>query len=643
MGIRSSKSSKTMVTAVDSSVPAATAASKANESDLWVTIKARTTCKRTRAVDKKHWAFRASAKGVVLGAGRDCDIVVADASLAAAHCRISLTEGHTVQLAALARVYMLIGQGLRNEVRPARGAAHNGVAVDKDCVIKMGACSLAVTDICIASSGGDGWAQHMQMPVRPSTDVMCYICFDDTNESDNALVPSPCVCGKLVHRACLSKWIAAKGSRLCSICKSKLPIEFTVDPPYLVLSVVRHMRGLHWNGEREYIISFKNRAMHSVTIGSGPDCDLSLPDPSLSRAHSRLTFHGPAPTAATAGGTTPARSPVHSGGGSGSGSSAGHFVLEDMNSSAGTFIKLMGPHQFVADGNGAAFKIGRTMISIKVRRRRPGGSLLSGEAWRSPASPGSTPASPGAASTPPPPAGTMISPPTSPPARGRLHQTRSAGVMTPPSAHLYIATTPSLSRTPASVTNMRTPLSGLVSPAMTATSAAASPRSATSRGPRVISAQTAVDDLALTGTDALEDVDDDAMLAAVLIASAREYAALANSSAAAAVAAPAPAPATGVMSTTPALGSITVTHTDAPRLTVSTAAPAPPAADLTEALRVLSLNPDRPVAMDGDPEMDGDDDDLPDIVDFDGDDGGGATSRGPTSPPSSGTAAAHRR
>ena len=65
----------------------------------------------------------------------------------------------------------------------------------------------------------------------------CYICFDVASETGRELMPSPCACKKPVHRSCLSKWIATKGSRLCSICKGKLPIDFTVDPPFVVLQV----------------------------------------------------------------------------------------------------------------------------------------------------------------------------------------------------------------------------------------------------------------------------------------------------------------------------------------------------------------------------------------------------------------------
>ena len=50
------------------------------------------------------------------------------------------------------------------------------------------------------------------------------------------------------------------------------------------------MRGLSWAGEREYIVSFVHRPTGSIIVGSGAECDLVLPDPSLSRTHSRISF-----------------------------------------------------------------------------------------------------------------------------------------------------------------------------------------------------------------------------------------------------------------------------------------------------------------------------------------------------------------
>ena len=72
---------------------------------------------------------------------------------------------------------------------------------------------------------------------------------------------------------------AIRFTLLRDACKGRLPLAFTVDPPYLVATVVRHVRGLHWGGEREYVISFARRPgpCPAVTLGSGPDADLCQP------------------------------------------------------------------------------------------------------------------------------------------------------------------------------------------------------------------------------------------------------------------------------------------------------------------------------------------------------------------------------
>jgi hypothetical protein len=213
------------------------------------------------------------------------------------------------------------------------------------------------------TSGASDGSVPLAAPSPPDAAVdregVCYICFDggegaaavsavapatgvDSESLGDPLVPSQCACRKLVHRSCLSRWIATKGSRLCSICKSKLPVDFTVDPPYVVLQVVRHMRGLHWNGEREYVVSFAPGTGHPdvVTVGSWHDCDLVLPDPSLSRNHARLHFH----RGASGGGGGAASAPPS---GASSSSSPTYFAVEDLGSSAGTYLKLSAdrPHR----------------------------------------------------------------------------------------------------------------------------------------------------------------------------------------------------------------------------------------------------------------------------------------------------------
>jgi hypothetical protein len=99
-------------------------------------------------------------------------------------------------------------------------------------------------------------------------------------------------------------------------------------------------------GEREYIISFSAASGNVITVGSG-DCDVALPDPSLSRVHAKIAYHP---------------QPYHG------------FTVEDCRSSAGTYLRLARPFSVQADA-GATFKLGRTVLTIKTRRKRIGGSL----------------------------------------------------------------------------------------------------------------------------------------------------------------------------------------------------------------------------------------------------------------------------
>lgn len=290
----------------------------------------------------RRWGFKASRAGVTIGSDPAALICIEDASLSGEHAQICLLDSGDVGLVTMGRTYLLIGQGDRS----------NGpVPLAKDTVMKLGACSLQVgyavaqgrptrasfappshvsrlpqvSETCAVRGvvvGGAASGAAADVPSRrrlSRADTACYICFEESEDDPvgNPIVTQPCSCAKRVHRACLSRWISARGSRLCSICKARLPIDFTVEPPYIVLQasraarardggggwagiaptavpplsqVVRHMRGLSWAGEREYIVSFMLRPGGSIVVGSGAECDLVLPDPSLSRTHSRISF-----------------------------------------------------------------------------------------------------------------------------------------------------------------------------------------------------------------------------------------------------------------------------------------------------------------------------------------------------------------
>jgi hypothetical protein len=114
--------------------------------EIWITVKAKTTDKSTRAVSRKRWDFRASATGVMLGCDRAAHISINDANLSPEHAKIFLTPEGAVAVQPIGRVYLLIGQMDRS----------NGpVALEKDQVVKMGACSLQIADTCLHKSADE--------------------------------------------------------------------------------------------------------------------------------------------------------------------------------------------------------------------------------------------------------------------------------------------------------------------------------------------------------------------------------------------------------------------------------------------------------------------------------------------------------
>ena len=284
---------------------------------------------------------------------------IPDESLLPHHAFINLADNlYDIQFITEGRSYMLIGQGTRYPKLPPQ-------PLELETILKMGACSVMITDLATGPRARS-ILNHVPGP-GASSDHTCCICFDDTNTDDNVLEPSPCVCSKLVHRQCLTKWVATKGSRFCSICKGRLPIDTAVNPPFLVLQVVRHMRGIPWTGEREYIISFQGREPQMITVGCSNDCDLVIPDPSLSRIHARISYENKV------------------------------FYVEDLGSSAGTYIKIPPNKPLILSNNNinnnsttttsssllnipqkslmTTFKMGRTMVTIKIKRKRNTGIL----------------------------------------------------------------------------------------------------------------------------------------------------------------------------------------------------------------------------------------------------------------------------
>ena len=155
-------------------------------------------------------------------------------------------------------------------------------------VLKIGACSLELN--FVMPPPARFCAPSLDLPpVPPPTTTLetsCFICLGGGDDPRNPLLTSQCACKKLIHGNCLKGWVKSKHVRDCCICKSPLPIPWlctVMGEPLLSLRVCRHVRGLRWGGQREYLMSM-SRGMESLSIGHGRDVnDIFLPDFSVSK------------------------------------------------------------------------------------------------------------------------------------------------------------------------------------------------------------------------------------------------------------------------------------------------------------------------------------------------------------------------
>jgi hypothetical protein len=73
-------------------------------------MKAKTMCKRTRAMKKKKVSFKPSTAGFAVGSGSGCDFCVEDANLSGVHALVGIhADTGEVYLKSTGRTYFLIG------------------------------------------------------------------------------------------------------------------------------------------------------------------------------------------------------------------------------------------------------------------------------------------------------------------------------------------------------------------------------------------------------------------------------------------------------------------------------------------------------------------------------------------------------
>lgn len=74
-----------------------------------ITMKAKTTDKRTREVKKKKIQFRADPTGKTVGSTPTCDLFVDDANVSGVHARVGLGDDGNAYIHTSGRTYFLIG------------------------------------------------------------------------------------------------------------------------------------------------------------------------------------------------------------------------------------------------------------------------------------------------------------------------------------------------------------------------------------------------------------------------------------------------------------------------------------------------------------------------------------------------------
>jgi hypothetical protein len=227
---------------------------------------------------------------------------------------------------------------------------------DED-VIKLGKARFRVKLINSNKRVLSSSAFRTGCPIVPKTETgECKICYTETNSDEDPLL-APCYCAgtsKYIHLTCLRKCISAKRKLrartgisssfwarvCCDVCKADLPLsllsdaELSLAPPEeaeatILLESVDKDKDSQ-NGV--YMLSMSEGT--SALLGRGHECDVRIPDISVSRSHAALRYE------------------------------SGVFYLEDNSSKFGTLVQVrdcidLSPLESVL------VQCGRTVINLR--------------------------------------------------------------------------------------------------------------------------------------------------------------------------------------------------------------------------------------------------------------------------------------
>ena len=197
--------------------------------------------------------------------------------------------------------------------------------------------------------------------------ILCRVCYGDENTVENPLI-SPCICKgsmQYIHYICLKSWLTSKiksdldirtvtdeevGITYCSkdlkceLCKTKLPDYINHNgklynltfykPKFKQFIVLESMRTDRFKNKFIHIISLDNKKR--IILGRSNDCDLSIPELSVSRYHCCIHKQD------------------------------NKLFLEDNNSKFGSLILLQNPNLLIIDKQPLKLQKRRTHIKIRL-------------------------------------------------------------------------------------------------------------------------------------------------------------------------------------------------------------------------------------------------------------------------------------
>jgi len=196
----------------------------------------------------------------------------------------------------------------------------------------------------------------------------CYMCFDDEETDTNPLI-SPCKClgdTRYVHVDCLRKWHTAEADNqicflstvdaTCSVCKSSFKSDFklkngqlvklfqsSLEPPYVSLLIATKHEMAQRLFNTRFQLSFRTlmrtdgrNASRPLLLGRSSGSDMVLDYRTVSARHASIKFKN------------------------------GEFIFADAGSSNGSYLYVRSPVELGSNGASVQFRLGRSMISMKV-------------------------------------------------------------------------------------------------------------------------------------------------------------------------------------------------------------------------------------------------------------------------------------